>query len=124
MSPLSRTRQTNSITLDGHRVRELRTRIGLSQPDVAALSGLSTGTIGNIEGGKRPTLTVNPACRLAAALGVRLEVIICPAPMPEVSAQSEAQIQLRLLMSRVAKLESENQRLRDNAADHVLGQVA
>ena len=58
----------------GNAVRTRRTEMGLSQARVAALSGLSSQTVNQIEKGAIPDLGLNKAERLASVLGLMLRV--------------------------------------------------
>ncbi|WP_129780669.1 helix-turn-helix transcriptional regulator [Peristeroidobacter soli] len=58
----------------GHALRARRTDMGLSQAQVAALSGLSRQTVNQIETGAAPDLGLNKAERLAGVLGLVLRV--------------------------------------------------
>jgi transcriptional regulator with XRE-family HTH domain len=62
------------MTLLGDRLKELRDKAGLTQTDLAAKSGLSLGVIHDYEQGKREP-TLRSAVKLAAALGVSVEVL-------------------------------------------------
>lgn len=58
----------------GHALRARRTEMGLSQAQVAALSGLSRQTVNQIETCAASDLGINKAERLASALGLMLHV--------------------------------------------------
>jgi transcriptional regulator with XRE-family HTH domain len=58
----------------GHALRTRRSEMGLSQAQVAALSGLSRQTVNQIETCAAPDLGLNKAERLAAVLGLLLHV--------------------------------------------------
>src|SRR5688572_26966465 len=58
----------------GHALRTRRTEMGLSQAQVAALSGLSRQTVNQIETCAAPDLGLNKAERLASVLGLMLHV--------------------------------------------------
>jgi transcriptional regulator with XRE-family HTH domain len=58
----------------GQALRVRRTEMGLSQAQVAGLSGLSRQTVNQIETGAAPDLGLNKAERLAAVLGLMLRV--------------------------------------------------
>lgn len=58
----------------GHALRARRTEMGLSQAQVAALSGLSRQTVSQIETCAAPDLGLNKAERLASILGLMLRV--------------------------------------------------
>ena len=58
----------------GQALRTRRTEMGLSQAQVAALSGLSRQTVNQIETCAAPDLGLNKAERLASALGLMLRV--------------------------------------------------
>jgi transcriptional regulator with XRE-family HTH domain len=55
-------------------LRVRRTQMGLSQAQVAGLSGLSRQTVNQIETGAAPDLGLNKAERLASVLGLMLRV--------------------------------------------------
>jgi transcriptional regulator with XRE-family HTH domain len=63
----------------GEKVRQLRTERGMSQPALAAASGLSVGAIRDYEQGRREPL-LGRAQLLARALGVSLDVFPPAAP--------------------------------------------
>lgn len=58
----------------GHALRTRRTEMGLSQAQVAALSGLSRQTVNQIETCAASDLGLNKAERLASVLGLMLHV--------------------------------------------------
>lgn len=58
----------------GHALRTRRSEMGLSQAQVAALSGLSRQTVNQIETCAAPNLGLTKAERLAAVLGLALHV--------------------------------------------------
>jgi transcriptional regulator with XRE-family HTH domain len=58
----------------GQALRARRTEMGLSQAQVAALSGLSRQTVNQIETCAAPDLGLNKAERLASVLGLMLRV--------------------------------------------------
>lgn len=58
----------------GQALRARRTEMGLSQSQVAALSGLSRQTVNQIETCAAPDLGLNKAERLASVLGLMLRV--------------------------------------------------
>lgn len=58
----------------GQAIRARRAEMGLSQAQVAALSGLSRQTVSQLETGAVPDLGLNKAERLAALLGLALRV--------------------------------------------------
>lgn len=58
----------------GQALRTRRTEMGLSQAQVAGLSGLSRQTVNQIETGAAPDLGLNKAERLASVLGLTLRV--------------------------------------------------
>lgn len=58
----------------GHALRARRTEMGLSQAQVAVLSGLSRQTVNQIETCAAPDLGLNKAERLASVLGLMLRV--------------------------------------------------
>ena len=57
----------------GKKLREARERQGMTQADLAEKSGLSTDTIGRVEGGHNPTGTTLET--LADALGVSMATL-------------------------------------------------
>ena len=59
----------------GHRLRELRHRRGLSQLDLAALTGLTDAAIRMWENGQRPGLTADSLERLARAFGTTMDAL-------------------------------------------------
>jgi len=65
---------TRAFVLDGSKVRERRERLGLNQPELARLCGITQPTLAHIEGGRR-----NGSPRLnriiAEQLGVSLDAI-------------------------------------------------
>ena len=58
----------------GHNLRARRADMGLSQAQVAAMSGLSRQTINQVESGAVPDLGINKAERLASVLGLARRV--------------------------------------------------
>lgn len=58
----------------GHAVQARRTQMGLTQGAVAALTGLSRQTISQLENGTITDLSLQRAERLAAVLGLSLQV--------------------------------------------------
>jgi transcriptional regulator with XRE-family HTH domain len=65
----------NSVTKLGRVIRERRELLGLIQPQLTTLSGISTRTIQLVEQGKgNPSL--NTLIRLADPLGLSLELIL------------------------------------------------
>lgn len=58
----------------GLRVKELREAAGLSQEDLAQLTGLKRGNISRIESGKYST-GIDIFNKIASALGVRLDFV-------------------------------------------------
>jgi transcriptional regulator with XRE-family HTH domain len=70
----------------GERLKQLRERAGLSQPQLAAATGLPIASIRNWEYGRREPL-LSAAGQLAAALGVEVGELLKPV---EQSAQPPA----------------------------------
>lgn len=60
-----------------NRVREIRNKVGLSQYQLARLSGLSQSTVSHIERGAFLP-TIDSAYKIAAVLGVRVEELFVP----------------------------------------------
>ena len=60
-----------------NRLKEVRKRLGLSQYQLARLSGLAQSTISHIERGAYIP-TIDSAYKIAAALGVRVEELFVP----------------------------------------------
>lgn len=64
----------------GRRLRDLRARAGLTQPELGERASMAAAEVSRIENGRR-TPTLETAERLAHALGVSLEELIAtPAP--------------------------------------------
>jgi transcriptional regulator with XRE-family HTH domain len=59
----------------GERIREVRQRKGLSQSELARLSGVARSLITNVEAGRR-TLSLANARDVARALGVSVDYLI------------------------------------------------
>ena len=59
----------------GERLREIRTRKGLSQEGLAAAAGLHRTYISSVERGER-NVTITTIAKLAAALGVSMTDLI------------------------------------------------
>ena len=60
-----------------NRLKEIRKKVGLSQFQLARLSGLSQSTVSHIE--RRAFLpTIDSAYKIAAVLGVRVEELFVP----------------------------------------------
>lgn len=64
-----------ALNLDGDRIRALRTRIGWSQYDLAAKTGLSRAFIGDLELGNRRARKL-AAEAIAKALGVSVADLV------------------------------------------------
>ena len=62
-----------------NRLREMRKSLGLSQYQLARLSGLAQSTISHIERGAFIP-TIDSAYKIAAVLGVRVEELFVPEP--------------------------------------------
>lgn len=62
-----------------NRVKEIRIKAGLSQYQLARLSGLSQSTVSHIERGVFSP-TIESAYKIAAVLGVRVEELFVPEP--------------------------------------------
>lgn len=60
-----------------NRVREIRNKVGLSQYQLARLSGLAQSTVSHIERGAFLP-TIDSAYKIAAVLGVRVEELFVP----------------------------------------------
>ena len=60
-----------------NRLKEIRKKVGLSQFQLARLSGLSQSTVSHIERGAFFP-TIDSAYRIAAVLGVRVEELFVP----------------------------------------------
>ena len=60
-----------------NRLKEIRKKVGLSQYQLARLSGLSQSTVSHIERGAFGP-TIDSAYRIAAVLGVRVEELFVP----------------------------------------------
>ena len=63
------------ISIDGAKVRTLRTLHGLTLEELAGQVGISKSFLGHLETGRRGTITLPAAVRLAAALGVPTEEV-------------------------------------------------
>ncbi|MBI5170536.1 MAG: helix-turn-helix transcriptional regulator [Candidatus Eisenbacteria bacterium] len=72
----------------GKRVRELRTRKGLSQEALAELSGLHRTYVGGVERGER-NIGLKNICALAAALELPVSMLF-QAPPSSIRARSSA----------------------------------
>lgn len=93
----------------GHALRARRTEMGLSQAQVAVLSGLSRQTVNQIETGAAPDLGLNKAERLASVLGLALRVhagrpksIRPPKMTPLTRAASTASVSYKTRLARPA----------------------
>jgi transcriptional regulator with XRE-family HTH domain len=64
----------------GDRIRNARKRCGLSQRELAELSGLSLSLIRKLEQGERPDTRVETLRKLAVAMGVPTTTLLGPAP--------------------------------------------
>ena len=64
----------------GDRIRNARKRCGLSQRELAELSGLSLSLIRKLEQGERPDTRVETLRKLAVAMGVPTTTLLAPAP--------------------------------------------
>lgn len=90
----------------GNRARQARLAIGLTQAEVAADSGLSRGSIANVEGG-RQDVPVTSLCAIASALGVApadliSDSLLIPDP-PDRSLKREAE-SLRATIAAISRL--------------------
>ena len=56
-----------------NRIRELRRARGLTQTELARAAGVTAEQVSRWETGRRPTMLLTTARRLAAALGVRID---------------------------------------------------
>ena len=63
------------ISINGARVRALRSDQGLTVEELAGRVGISRSFLGHLETGRRQTVTLAAAARLAAALGVATEEV-------------------------------------------------
>ena len=57
----------------GANLKRLRRAAGLTQKQLAEISGVASGTIGNYEAGHRANVTIDVVLKLADALGVDAE---------------------------------------------------
>lgn len=127
----------------GHALRARRTEMGLSQSQVAALSGLSRQTVNQIETCAAPDLGLNKAERLAAVLGLMLRVdagrskvnkLPKMAPLTRAAATASVSYKTRLAASVLKKILASGQvpekyiphvhALLDDAPVSLLGAVA
>lgn len=70
----------------GQRVKKLRTERGLTQPELAALAGLTKDTISNWERGRRVDPPISAVRAIADALGVSVaDLLTEPEPETEVA---------------------------------------
>lgn len=69
-----------TTVIDGHQVRQLRRRRGLSQEALAYRAGISLTTMARLERHPRSYCRSRTLGRLAAALGEQPKVIICAHP--------------------------------------------
>lgn len=81
---LSAARAAGLTSSLGRRVAEARRKLGLSQDQLAALSGASKGTIVQIEQG-RANPSITSLCRLAIALGMSVEDLVSEAAPADVA---------------------------------------
>jgi len=72
----------------GDRVREARRRRGLTQRDLARLSGLSLSLVRKLEQDERGDIRIETAHKLAASLGVRTTTLIGDRHLPALSPAS------------------------------------
>jgi transcriptional regulator with XRE-family HTH domain len=66
----------------GDRVRDIRKRRGLTQRDLAGLSGMSLSLVRKLEQGERQDIRIETARKLAVSLGVPTMALIGDAPEP------------------------------------------
>ena len=66
----------STVSLDGHRVKEIREEKGLTQLYVATVIGVTTDTISRWENKRYPSIKRENALKLAETLGVNLEDIL------------------------------------------------
>ena len=64
----------------GDRIRNARKRCGLSQHELAELSGISLSLIRKLEQGERPDARVETLRKLAVAMDIRTSVLLAQAP--------------------------------------------
>lgn len=74
--------------LDG-RLRSVRKRCGLTQPELAEASGVSLSLIRKIEQGERENTRIDTLRRLAVALGCSVTTLLGPSPDPPESGAGE-----------------------------------
>jgi len=76
----------------GRRVKMLRERAGMSQQQLADLSGVSRATIAGLESGTRANLLLDSAAKLARVLNVTLDRLVEDSlddePSPHLAATS------------------------------------
>jgi transcriptional regulator with XRE-family HTH domain len=80
----------------GRRLRQFRLRAGLTQHELAELSGVSRTLIASIETGQRSGITLDNALRLANVLGVSVETLAGWDPLKPEGADAEDEDPLRL----------------------------
>lgn len=68
-------------------IAELRARTGLTQPEIAAMTGLRQSKISDIERGSADAanITLSSAAKLATALGVHAEELLDPGLRDEIA---------------------------------------
>ena len=74
----------------GDRLRETRKRRGLTQRELARLSGVSVSLVRKVEQGERNDLRVETLRKMAVALGVRTTYLIMDIPAPSSGAVTDA----------------------------------
>lgn len=70
------------VTLDGQRLRDLRTERGLSQKSVCEQAGIHPKTISRLEAERWPTCRGRTAALIARTLGTSPESLLAPVPDP------------------------------------------
>jgi transcriptional regulator with XRE-family HTH domain len=64
----------------GERLKQFRELAGFSQNELAKRAGINRPIISELEAGRQQTTTVDTARKLAAALGVTLDMLAGPVP--------------------------------------------
>lgn len=77
----------------GKRIREERTKLNLTQEQLAELVNVSTTYIGFVERGER-SLTLSKLIKVANALGVSVDYLLADSILTETSSQEKLLLQI------------------------------
>lgn len=87
---MAKTRTASTIEVNGYAVRAIRMHAGLTVAAIAAAAGMTTGSLRNIEIGRRPRMSpgaFNALCR-ALALQDHRAILAHPQGIPALAEQA------------------------------------